>query len=118
MLDKLNPFKKKEITQENFPNLSAKEIATKKGQPFIEVINTHVNPDNIKNGFFELDWNNHFISELKKSGYGYEGDPEEEIVDRWFRDIVSQMLAEDGMDTARTGYININPIDKGKSEVS
>jgi len=118
MLDKLNPFKKKEVTKENFPNLSAKELATKKGEPFVEVINTHVNPENIRNVFFELDWNNEFILELKRSGYGYDGDPEEQIVDRWFRDIVSQMLADDGSADVRTGYININPIDKGKSEVS
>ena len=116
MLDKLNPFKKKEKT---FPNtMTAKEQATKKKEPYIEVINTHVNPENIKNGFFELDWNDYFIVQLKESGYGYDGDPEEEIVDRWFRDIVTQMLAEEGGDPTRTGYININPIDKDKSEIS
>lgn len=118
MLDKLNPFKKKEVTKENFPNLTPKELATKKGEPYVEVIDTHVNPENIKNGFFELDWNEEFILELKRSGYGFDGDPDEQIVDRWFRDIVSQMLADDGSADIRTGYININPIDQDKSEVS
>jgi hypothetical protein len=117
MLDKLNPFKKKET--KSFPNTtSAKEQATKKKEPYIEVINTHVNPDNIKNGFFELDWNEYFILELKETGYGFDGDPEEEIVDRWFRDIVTQMLQEEGGESAQTGYINIEPRNDGKSEVS
>ncbi len=46
-------------------------------------------------------------------------DPEEEIVDRWFRDIVYGMLEQEGLDTQRgSGYINVVPIDKGRSEVS
>ena len=78
-----------------------------------------VNKENIRNGFFELDWNKYFIKELMLNGYGEEGDPEEDIVDRWFRDIVYNMLEEEGMDTSRgAGYINVVPIDKGKSEVS
>jgi len=56
---------------------------------------------------------------LKQAGYGFDGDPDEEIVDRWFRDIVRNMLAEEGMDTTRgAGYINVVPISQGKSEVS
>jgi ssDNA-specific exonuclease RecJ len=96
-----------------------KERATAKGEPWVSVLDTHVNKDNIKNGFFELDWNDLFIVQLKQAGYGFDGDPDEEIVDRWFRDIVRNMLAEEGMDTTRgAGYINVVPIAQGKSEVS
>jgi hypothetical protein len=96
-----------------------KERATAKGEPWVSVLDTHVNKDNIKNGFFELDWNDLFIVQLKQAGYGFDGDPDEEIVDRWFRDIVRNMLAEEGMDTTRgAGYINVVPISQGKSEVS
>ena len=96
-----------------------KEYATRKKLPWVNVLDMQVNEDNIRNGFFELDWNKYFIEELIKNGYGVDEDPEEEIVDRWFRDIVYNMLAEEGMDTDRgAGYINVVPIDKGKSEVS
>lgn len=96
-----------------------KERATARGEPWVSVLDTHVNKDNIKNGFFELDWNDLFIVQLKQAGYGFDGDPDEEIVDRWFRDIVRNMLAEEGMDTTRgAGYINVVPISQGKSEVS
>ena len=99
--------------------LSPKERATAKGEPWVAVLDTKVNPENIRNGFFELDWNDLFIVQLRQAGYGFEGDPDEEVVDRWFRDIVSQMLSEEGMDTNRgAGYINVVPIAKGKSEVS
>jgi hypothetical protein len=99
--------------------LGPKERATKKGEPYISVLDTKVNPDNIRNGFFELDWNDQFVLQLKQEGYGFDGDAEEEIVDRWFRDIVRQMLEEDGLDSNRpAGYINVVPIAKGKAEVS
>ena len=96
-----------------------KEYATRRKEPWINVLDVKVNEDNVRNGFFELDWNEYFIAQLIEAGYGTEQDVEEEIVDRWFRDIVYNMLEEEGMDTDRgAGYINVVPIDKGKSEVS
>ena len=94
-----------------------KEEATAKGEPWVAVLDTQLNPDNIKNGFFELDWNNQFIEELLDAGYS--GEINEEIVDGWFKTIAVQILGEQGMNTAREmGYINVVPIDKDKSEVS
>ena len=96
-----------------------KEYATRRKEPWVNVLDMQVNEENIRNGFFELDWNDLFIKELVANGYGTNDDPQEEIVDRWFRDIVYNMLAEEGMDTDRgAGYINVVPIDKGRSEVS
>jgi hypothetical protein len=94
-----------------------KQEATKAGKAWVAVLDTQVNPENIKNGFFELDWNNQFIEELLDAGYS--GETNEAIVDAWFRSIVIQMLEEEGQSTDRDmGYINVVPIDKGKSEVS
>jgi len=110
---------KKAAEKEELAKLSPKERATRLNEPWIAVLDTKVNPDNIRNGFFELDWNDQFVLQLKQAGYGSEGDLEEEIVDRWFRDIVSQMLEEEGLDTNRgSGFINVVPISKGKSQVS
>ena len=94
-----------------------KEEATAKNKPWVAVLDTQLNPDNIKNGFFELDWNNQFIEELLDAGYS--GESNEQIVDAWFKTIAVQILGEQGMNTAREmGYINVVPIDKDKSEVS
>jgi len=104
---------------EELAKMTPKERATAKGEPWVSVLDTHVNKDNIRNGFFELDWNELFVLQLKQAGYGFDGDPEEEIVDRWFRDIVRNMLGEEGQDITRgAGYINVVPITKDKSEVS
>lgn len=109
----------KAIDDAQLSRLSEKERATKKGESWVAVLDTKVNPDNIRNGFFELDWNDLFVKELILNGYGTEADPEEEVVDRWFREIVYNMFADEGLDTARgSGYINVVPISKGKSEVS
>lgn len=112
---------KEEKELEQVKIVDPKEYATRKKEPWVNVLDMQVNGDNIRNGFFELDWNRYFIKELIQNGYGEESDPEEEIVDRWFRDIVYNMLQEETGDskvTTGTGYINVVPIDKGKSEVS
>jgi len=104
--------------KEEEAKLSPKERATLRKEPWVSVLDTHINKDNIRNGFFELDWNEYFIVELKSNGYGFDGDPEEEIVDRWFRDIVRNILAEEGQDVTRgSGFINVNKLNNGRSEV-
>jgi hypothetical protein len=114
-LDAAEAAQKAEATAKMTP----KERATARGEPWVSVLDTHVNKDNIRNGFFELDWNDEFVLQLKQAGYGFDGDLPEEIVDRWFRDIVRNMLNEEGLDPGRgAGYINVVPIAKGKSEVS
>jgi hypothetical protein len=96
-----------------------KDYHTRKKEPWVNVIDVKVNEENVRNGFFELDWNKYFIAQLVEAGYGVDNDPEEEIVDRWFRDIVYNMLDAEGQDTNRgAGYINVNPLGKDKSEVS
>jgi hypothetical protein len=98
--------------------LTPKERATARGESWVAVLDTKVNPDNVRNGFFELDWNEYFITDLKKAGYGFDDDPEEEIVDRWFRDLARNMLTEDGFDSNRSaGYINVTKLPGGKSEI-
>ena len=94
-----------------------KQEATRLGKAWVAVLDTQVNPENIKNGFFEIDWNNQFIEELLDAGYS--GETNEEIVDGWFKTVVSQILEEGSESVDRDmGYINVVPIDKGKSEVS
>lgn len=94
-----------------------KEAATKAGEPWVAVLDTQINPENIRNGFFELDWNNEFIEQLLDAGYS--GETNEQIVDQWFKTLARQMLEEENVNPNRDmGYINVVPIEKGKSEVS
>jgi hypothetical protein len=104
--------------EEELAKMTPKERATARGEPYVAVLDTHVNKDNVRNGFFELDWNEYFVVQLRQAGYGYDGDKEEEIVDRWFRDLARNILAEEGQDITRgAGYINVNKLADGKAEV-
>ena len=105
--------------QEELAKMTPKERATANQEPYIAVLDTKVNPENPRNGFFELDWNEYFIVQLRQAGYGLDGDPDELVVDLWFRDLARNILAEEGQDITRgAGYINVVPIAQGKSEVS
>jgi hypothetical protein len=98
--------------------MDPKARATARGEPWVAVLDTHVNKENVRNGFFELDWNPEFIVQLKQAGYGFDGDPDEEIVDRWFRDLASNMLVEEGQNPVRgAGYINVSRLPNGKAQV-
>ena len=114
--------KKKDVkTEVKDPKMEAlmaeKEKATKDGKPWVAVLNTHINKDNIKNGFFELDWNNEFIEQLVDAGY--KGESNEQIVDAWFKTIARNILAEQGQDPNRgAGYINTKNLSDDKSEIS
>ena len=90
--------------------LTAKERATRKEEPYVAVLNTHVNKDNVRNGFFELDWNDHFVLKLKQEGYGYDGDKDEEIVDRWFRELCANVVVDENLPEVNTGVIDINSV--------
>ena len=46
---------------ERLSKLSPKEIANEKKEPWVAVLDTHVNKENVRNGFFELDWNEYFV---------------------------------------------------------
>lgn len=97
--------------QEELSKLSPKERATRKKEAWVGVINTHINKDNVRNGFFELDWNEYFVLQLKQDGYGADGDKDEEIVDRWFRELCANVVVDgDYGGPVNTGVIDIQSV--------
>ena len=82
--------KKAKITEK-----SEKEIADEQGLPWVSVIGVELDPENIGNGAFELDWNDKFITNLVRAGYQLKpGEPEDIIVDRWFQDVCRNVVQE------------------------
>jgi hypothetical protein len=125
MLEKIkNLFKSKKAKEaekyQQVPSepVDPKTAATANKEPWVAVLDTHVNPENPKNGFFELDWNEYFITMLRQNGYT--GVTDEEIVDSWFGDLCREIGNEEGvsMDRRFSGYINVNNLGNGRSEVS
>lgn len=98
---------------EELAKMNPKERATRKKEPWVGVLNTHVNKDNVRNGFFELDWNEYFVLKLKQEGYGFDGDKDEEIVDRWFRELCANVVVDgDFGGPVQTGSLDIQAVKK------
>lgn len=75
--------------------ISAKEKATQAGEPYINIIGLELNPNNLHEGAFELDWNEIFIARLVKAGYmKKKEDTDRDIVDRWFQDVCRNVALE------------------------
>lgn len=104
--------------EERLAKLSPKELATERKEPWVAVLETHVNKDNVRNGFFELDWNEYFVLQLRSAGYT--GASDEEIVDQWFNELCRNVGADEGIDMSRrgAGFVNHALRDDGKTEVS
>ncbi len=73
-----------EITQ----NEADKEIATIRGEAWVSVINDGLRDDG--SYFMEFDWNEQWITQLTEAGYL--GVSDEEIIDKWFRDLCRNEL--------------------------
>ena len=105
--------KKQPDTDVSAPGISDKQKATMKKEPWVGVLNTHVNKEDVRNGFFELDWNDHFIVQLKQQGYGVDGDKDEDIVDRWFRELCANVVVDgDYGGPLDTGSLDISSVKK------
>ena len=84
------------ITQDEYE----KKIATLNGEPYVKVLNIDLDDNAPGAGFFELDFNEHFVEYLANSGY--EGVEPEQIVDNWFNDlckniVLSELEDDDGV---------------------
>jgi len=93
-------FKKKKPVKAEEPKKAApkkteKEIATEKGEPWVGILSMDVNPENLSEGSFELDWNDKFIANLVRAGYQMKpNEPESDIVDRWFQNVCRNVVLE------------------------
>lgn len=100
---------------------SAKDAFTKRGDPYVAVIGVELDPDNVGNGAFELDWNDIFLAKLIRAGY--QGQDDAQIVDRWFQDICRNVLMENfeqwnANQTTETRIVQRRDLGDGRSEVS
>ena len=118
-IKKLLGIKDAELIKKEDPiKFSPKEIATANKEPWVAVLDTHVNKDNIRNGFFELDWNEYFVLQLRANGY--KGDTEEAVVDAWFGELCRNVGNDSGvnMNQRTAGFIDVQNLGNGRKEIS
>ena len=114
-----NMLGKKEDPKKNKKKLSAKELADKNKEPYINIVSMDVDPENLNDGAFELDWNDIFIARLIKAGY--QGKTDQALVDQWFQNICRNVVMETyEQEQAMNPGMKTNKRDlgDGKSEIS
>jgi hypothetical protein len=92
---KKKPAKVEAPREPKAPKKTEKEIATEKGEPWVGILSMDIDPNNLHQGAFELDWNDKFVANLVRAGYqGKPEDTDAEIVDRWFQNICRHVVLE------------------------
>ena len=99
-----------------------KDVATEKGEPYIAILSMDVDPENLHQGAFELDWNDKFVSNLVRAGYQMKPtDTDADIVDRWFQNVCRHVVMETWEQEQAMNpqqYVNSRNIGGGRREVS
>jgi hypothetical protein len=129
-LDKLkNTFTKKKPEVKAEPRVkkvekTEKELATERGEPYVNILSMEIDPENMQAGAFELDWNDKFVANLIRAGYQMDAkDTDSDIVDRWFTTVCRNVVLEtyeqyEAMNPERDRVVKTRNIGDGRSEVS
>ena len=116
--------KEKVIRVPRAPEKTAKQIATEANEPYVAILNMDIDPNNLHQGAFELDWNEIFIARLVKAGYMMKPtDADSDIVDRWFQNVCRHVVMEtweqdQAMRNSANGYVHTRDIGDGRTEIS
>ena len=124
LVDSIKANAEKVTKATTIPVKSEKELATEKGEPWVQVLRMDVDPNNLHQGAFELDWNDLFVAKLVKAGYMMKReDTDAEIVDRWFQNVCRHVVMEtweqeQAIRNSGSQYVSSRNIGDGRTEVS
>lgn len=102
---------------------TAKELATERGEPYVTILSMDIDPNNLHQGSFELDWNDKFVANLVRAGYQIKSnDTDADIVDRWFQNVCRHVVMEtwEQEEAMRQSgiYVKTTDLGNGRKEVS
>jgi hypothetical protein len=109
----------KPSTKKERAKKSEKDLATERGEPYVAILSMDVDPENIHQGAFELDWNEKFVANLIRAGYV--GKTDADVVDQWFQNVCRHVVMEtweqeQAMNPTR--FTRSRDIGNGRTEVS
>ena len=116
--------KEKVIRVPRAPEKTAKQIATENNEPYVAILTMDIDPENLHQGAFELDWNEIFIARLVKAGYMMKPtDADSDLVDRWFQNVCRHVVMEtweqeQAIRNSGTQYVRTRDIGDGRTEIS
>lgn len=119
---KKKPVKVEAPKEPKAPKKSEKDLATEKGEPWVGILSMDVDPENLHQGAFELDWNDKFVSNLIRAGYQLKPtDTDADIVDRWFQNVCRNVVLETWEQEQAinpTRWVQSKDLGNGRREVS
>jgi len=100
-----------------------KELADERGEPYVAILSMDIDPANLHQGSFELDWNDKFVTNLVRAGYQMkQDDTDADIVDRWFQNVCRHVVMEtwEQEEAMRNSgiYVKTTDLGNGRKEVS
>jgi len=110
-----------EETKEPAVSKSEKELATERGEPYVNILSMDIDPANINQGAFELDWNDKFVANLVRAGYQMNpADTDTDIVDRWFVQVCRNVVLEtyEQYEAMSNRVVKSRDVGDGRREIS
>jgi hypothetical protein len=107
------------VIKEQKTKKTPKDLATERGEPWVEVLSMEIDKDNPGQGAFELDWNDKFVANLIRAGY--QGKTDQDIVDNWFRTVCQNVVMENyeqSMADPDNRSNNRKDLGNGRTEIS
>jgi len=116
--DAMNIEEKRKVIKETLSGREQeKALANLDKEPWVKVLNIQFNPEDPQKGFFELDWNEHFVEQLAQNGYS--GATPEAIVDQWFTDLckgIARQQQESGSFVVNEDVIKMSDLQREENE--
>jgi hypothetical protein len=113
-----------EVKKPKAPVKSEKDLATERGEPYVNILSLELDPADMGQGAFELDWNEKFISNLIRAGYQMKPtDSDSDIIDRWFQNVCRNVVLEtweqeQANNPQKDRVVKSRDLGNGRSEVS
>ena len=89
-------------------------------KPWVNVVSVGFNEESIQDGYFELDWNSHFINILEEGDF--KGNTEEDLVNSWLQAVCQNIALEDlsmeDIPDQKDKKVDVKRRDDGKTEYS
>ncbi len=92
-----------------------KKVAEITGSPWVSIPKINWDPNNSNQTYFELDYNQAFVADLRNNGYM---GTEEEIIDKWLNDVCGSIANEMNDDLIDSFVSTIKKRDDGLTEHS
>ena len=95
MIDNIKKAIKRQKQKPVPKKLTPMELANRNKDPYVNIKSMDVNPENISDGAFELEFNDIFVAKLVRAGYSQKAeDTDVQIVDRWFQTVCKNVAQE------------------------